>query len=344
MQPLAFHRPALEQFFRRPLAAVVPVELQRLAPVVGRELEGDLRPLREAVPVMAAGGGHDRGRILQVQAHVGHVHGMAGHVAQGPRAEVPAAAPRHGVVARRRNGRHGAGPIHRSQSSRRGPASAWASPLPCSKGQLGRSVHTWTSETLPRTLARNSAAAFRSVEYAVPWLPIWVADFLFAGDVGHQPGLPDRARQRLLAETVLAHLHRLHRHHGVAVVRRADDHRVDALVHLRQASCGSRRTAWPWGTVWRRPASRRLSVSQMATRLPNLAESMKSSCPLQPETAGGDPDLLIRGFALLGLHAAGHPIADAQGGCRLQKLSPIAAICHDVELLDSWKKYCGGNC
>ena len=61
--------------------------------------KGDDRPLGIAVLVVARGLGLDRRRIAQVEPHERHVHRVAGHVAQGPGAEVPPAAPGERVIA-----------------------------------------------------------------------------------------------------------------------------------------------------------------------------------------------------------------------------------------------------
>ena len=57
-------------------------------------------------------------------------------------------------------------------------------------------------------------------------------DLVLARRLGQRPGLADGARQRLLHVDVLAELHRGHRDHGVRVIGRRDEHRVDVLLLL----------------------------------------------------------------------------------------------------------------
>ncbi len=73
----------------------------------GRVVEGDDRPLRIAVLVVAGTLGLNGDRIAKIQGHVGHVHGVTGHVAQGAGAEIPPAAPGEGMIA------VGIGPLRR---------------------------------------------------------------------------------------------------------------------------------------------------------------------------------------------------------------------------------------
>src|SRR5205807_6897056 len=63
-----------------------------------REGIADDRPLGIAVLVVAGGLGLDGPRLAQIEPHVGHVHDVAGHIAQRPRAEVPEATPRERVI------------------------------------------------------------------------------------------------------------------------------------------------------------------------------------------------------------------------------------------------------
>ena len=49
------------------------------------------------------------------------------------------------------------------------------------------------------------------------------------GRLGHQPGLPNRVRQRLLAIDVLAHPHGPHRRVAVSMIGRGNRHRVEAF-------------------------------------------------------------------------------------------------------------------
>ena len=90
---------------------------------------------------------------------------------------------------------------------------------------------------------------------------------VLAGQLAQRPGLVDRARQRLLAEDVLAGLDGRGRDDGVRVVGRGDHDRVDHLVPSRRASCGSPRTSSggsPRGAGTPRPAWRSQLCSEAA--------------------------------------------------------------------------------
>ena len=134
-------------------------------------------------------------------------------------------------------------------------------------------------------------------------------DLVFLGGLHQGPDLADGVRQRLLAVDVLAPFDRGHRRHGVGMVRRADDHRVDLVAHLvehlavvlvhlgvgelrrRSARCGAA------------SADRRRTGRPSACRCRELTSLISpAACP--PAPMRGDVQLLARRRLPLPQHVA----------------------------------------
>ena len=153
----------------------------------------------------------------------------------------------------------------------------------------------------------------------MPWLPICVATFFSRGHLGHQPGLVDRVRQRLLAEAVLAHPHGHQRGRGVGVVGRADGHRVDALAHLVEhlAEVG---VALGLGKPLLAGVVQRAFVDVAdGDHVAGVAGVARIARALAANADAGHGDRSLGDLLSCGANAAGHPKANARDGGRLQE-------------------------
>ncbi len=100
--------------------------------------------------------------------------------------------------------------------------------IPC--GHTGRFVQQCTSRHVPDRAVLDPFADQPELLAGVALVAHLGLHLVLAGGLGQHAGLPHGARQRLLNVDVLAPLHGGHRNHGVQVVRRGDDHRVDVLL------------------------------------------------------------------------------------------------------------------
>ena len=97
---------------------------------------------------------------------------------------------------------------------------------------MGRFVHTCTSLTVANHSGPQPGRRPPQPGIGRPLVPHLRRQLVLSRYLAHQASLVDRARQRLLAETVLAHPHGHQRGRGMIVVRRAHGDRIDARLHL----------------------------------------------------------------------------------------------------------------
>ncbi len=111
-------------------------------------------------------------------------------------------------------------------------------------------------------------------------------DLLLDRGLTHDPRLVDRARQRLLAIDVLAQLHGRHRGHGMGVVGRGDQDRVDLAVHFVEHLAEIDVALGLAGTSGASASARRWSTSHRATMFsPAMLPCSDSPWPHAPTTA-----------------------------------------------------------
>ncbi len=220
---------------RNLLAAAVPDERDRPAAALGGEFEGDDVALRVGVAlglgIVVLNLGLDGLGGAQIEGPEDGVHHVAGPVADRAIAE-----------------RHPAPPPPRQVEGVIRPHLGRTKPqVPV---QAGRDFLLLVQ---PRQLAQGGvvrrAAAVDRVDVADGPVPDPLAeradsiervalvaqlrhDLVLLGRLHQGPDLGDGVGQRLLTVDVLASLDGRHRNHGVGVVGRPDDHRVDLLVHL----------------------------------------------------------------------------------------------------------------
>ena len=169
-------------------------------------------------------------RVAEVQAHVGHVERVAGHVAQRAGAERPPAAPLERVIGRvigphfRRADElwpvHGLGHFGRVG----GPVG----PLRPDRA-VGPDVNFLD---LAQRAGLQNRGRFAEVVVGGALVAHLRGEVLLGGQLPQHAGFVQRLGHRLLDEGVLAHPHAHRSGDGVGVVGRADGHGVDALAHL----------------------------------------------------------------------------------------------------------------
>jgi len=185
-------------------------------------------------------------------------------------------------------------------------------------GQIGRLDQTCTSSGLRSQPAWTTSTARRKPDSALPWLPIWVARFLFFRELPHDARLADGLDKRLLAEAVLAQPHRPDGRHAMMMVWRGNGHlrRVNVLADFIQ-HLAVIAVLLELGELLREllglPGRVLSSTSQMATIWPpQLAASLLSLSPLPPTPMQA---MLMRSLA---------PARDLRTGRRMWWHRPLA--------------------
>ena len=120
-------------------------------------------------------------------------------------------------------------------------------------------------------------------------------DAVFMGRLGQNTGFEDGVGDRLLHVDVLAAAHALHRHVGVRMVGRGDDHRVDVLALIKHlAEIGEEVRL---GELLNGPgAATEIQITEGDDIF--IGGVLHVAAADAAETDRGDTELLVRGFRL----------------------------------------------
>jgi hypothetical protein len=165
---------------------------------------------------------------------------------------------------------------------------------------------------------------------------------LLPRDVGHHTGFVDVTGHGLLAEAVLAHLHRHHGRDRMGVVGRADGHGVDLVAefveHAAIVIVGLGFLEAAFGTLQRRG----IDIAH-ADHLAVTSGIGRVAASLATDADAGKLDLLVRRLGLREAHAARSPVAHAHGGRGLHEFTSTRFDRHCVSSPDCSRKIVGGE-